>query len=230
MGLCCSKPHTSDAHFQRSHSSDLSTSSLSSNPRSSSPARPSTSVFQYRTAELPEANVDGICVGLTAEWFTNLHNSPRSRMTALLPGSDGHDSAAERQQRFLDLNRFLRSEGTGSSQANVEAKTTIFREAGLHPSERDKVYRFDEPASFSRIMTKITADGSKYLLSLGFAEGDRHTIATSASNGMTTLFDPNYGEFTVEPGQMDRFFQSLTNRYANPNGLHLSTITAQKMY
>lgn len=76
---------------------------------------------------------------------------------------------------------------------------------------------------------KITDDGSKYLLSLYFAEGGSHVIATSASNGRTTLFDPNYGEFTVQPEEMDGLLQSLANRYRNPNQQYLTTITTQKI-
>ncbi|EHK54652.1 nodulation protein NopT [Mesorhizobium alhagi CCNWXJ12-2] len=211
MGCCASKPQASDPN-------NLSTASPES-----------TSLFQYRTAELPQANVGGICVGLAAEWLSNLHNSPGSRMTALLPGSDGHGSAAGWQQQYMELRSEARSQGAGSSQANLEAKTSTLHAAGLQPSNKEKVYTFDEPASFSRMLGKITADGSKYLLSLRFNEGERHSVATSALDGRTTLFDPNYGEFTVQSDQTGSLFNSLANRYRNPNGLHLSTITAQKM-
>ncbi|WP_394890293.1 YopT-type cysteine protease domain-containing protein [Mesorhizobium sp. AaZ16] len=211
MGCCTSKPQALDPN-------NLST-----------PSPESTSLFQYRTADLPQANVGGICVGLAAEWLSNLHNSPRSRMTALLPGSDGHGSAAGWQQQYQDRRSEARSGGAGSSQANLDAKTRTLQAAGLQPSNKEKVYTFDEPASFSRMLGKITADGSKYLLSLRFGEGERHSVATSALDGMTTLFDPNYGEFTVQTDEAGNLFKSLANRYRNPNGLHLSTITAQKM-
>lgn len=82
MGLCCGKPHTSDANVYGSVSSDPSTSSLSSSPNPSSPERPVRPLFQYRTAELPGANVNGICVGLAAEWLLSLQSSPSSRMRA----------------------------------------------------------------------------------------------------------------------------------------------------
>ncbi|MFB9263100.1 YopT-type cysteine protease domain-containing protein [Bradyrhizobium erythrophlei] len=212
MGCCVSTPRASDPD----------------NPSASSAARPSTSLFEYRTAELADANVDGICVGLTGEWLNNLGSSPRSRMNALIPGSERHRAAAERQQQYEDLRAELRRDGAESSQANMQAKNTVLREMGLEPSGREKEYNFD-PASSLRMQGKITADGSNHLLSLRFAEGGRHTIATSASDGRTTLFDPNYGEFSVRPDQMDRLFQSLDNRYRNPNGLHISTITTQKM-
>ncbi|RRH91108.1 YopT-type cysteine protease domain-containing protein [Mesorhizobium tamadayense] len=212
MGCCPSKPQASDPN----------------NPSTSSPE--STSLFQYRTAELPQANVSGICVGLAAEWLSNLHNSPGSRMTALLPGSDGHGSAAGWQQQYQKRRREARSEGAGSSQANLDAKTSTLQAAGLQPSNKEKVYAFDEPTSFSRMLGKVTSDGSKYLLSLRFNEGDRHSVATSTLDGRTTLFDPNYGEFTVQSEQMGSLFESLANRYRNPNGLHLSTIIAQKMH
>ncbi|RZN15205.1 peptidase C58 [Bradyrhizobium sp. Leo170] len=219
MGLCASKPHTSDADFH---------SSTSSSSTTSPPPRP---LFEYRTVELPQANVDGICVGLTAEWLRNLSSSPSARMDALIPESEGHHSAAERQQQYQDLKDRLRSEGAGASQADLEAQNTILREAGLAPSGRENKYGFGEPSRFSRVLDKITGDGSKYLLSLYFAEGGAHTVATSASNGTTTLFDPNYGEFTVPSDQMGSLFQSLANRYRNPpNGRHLSTVTTQKMY
>ncbi|KRR06167.1 peptidase C58 [Bradyrhizobium valentinum] len=217
MGCCASKPHASDPTFH-------------SNPSTSSPARPSTSLFQYRTAELPQANVNGICVGLTAEWLRNLNNSPSARMNALIPGSQRHYSATVRQQQYQDLKDQLRSEGAGAPQADLQAQNTILQEAGLAPSGKEKKYSFGEPSRFSRMLEKITEDGSNYLLSLYFAEGGAHTVATSASNGMTTLFDPNYGEFTVQPDQIAGLFQSLANRYRNPNGQHLSTVTTQKMH
>ncbi|MFB9984666.1 YopT-type cysteine protease domain-containing protein [Mesorhizobium newzealandense] len=223
MGLCASKPHTSDATF---HSSNSSTTSAST----SSPARPSTSVFEYRTAELSQANENGICVGLTAEWLLNRNNSASARMNALIPGSERHASAAVRQQQYQDLKDVLRSEGAGSSQADLQAQNTVLQEAGLAPSGKEKKHKFGEPSSFSRMLDKITEDGSTHLLSLYFAQGGAHTIATTASNGMTTLFDPNYGEFTVGSREMASLFQSLTNRYRNPNGQHLSTVTTQRMY
>ncbi|MCP3415608.1 YopT-type cysteine protease domain-containing protein [Bradyrhizobium brasilense] len=46
---------------------------------------------------------------------------------------------------------------------------------------------------------------------------------------MTTLFDPNYGEFTVRPDQMSELFKSLADRYRNLNGLDVSTIVTQRM-
>ncbi|WP_375784732.1 YopT-type cysteine protease domain-containing protein [Bradyrhizobium sp. Pha-3] len=213
MGCCVSTPRASDPD----------------NPGASSAARPSTSLFDYRTAGLAGANVNGICVGLAGEWLSNLHNSPTSRMNALVPGSQGHRAAAERQEQYEDLRAGLRRDGVERSQANMQAKNTVLTEMGLQPSGREKVYSFDEPENRARMLDKITRDGSTHLLSLRFAEGGRHTIATSASEGRTTLFDPNYGEFTVRSDQVNGLFEGLDNRYRNPNGMIISTITTQKM-
>ncbi|WP_312891240.1 YopT-type cysteine protease domain-containing protein [Mesorhizobium silamurunense] len=222
MGLCASKPHTADA--TSSHSSHSSSASTSS------PARPSTSLFEYRTAELHEANENGICVGLTAEWLLNLNRSASARMNAILPGSEGHASAAMRQQQYQNLKHLLLTEGAGASQADLQAHNTILREAGLAPSGKEKKYTFGESSSLLRMISKITEDGSTYLVNLYFSGDGAHTVAMSSSNGVTTLFDPNYGEFTVQSREMSSLFQSLTNRYRNPNRLHLSTITTQRMH
>lgn len=213
-GCCVSTPQTTDAH----------------NPSTSSPARSSTSLFEYRTAELHEANIHGICVGLTAEWFSLLSNTPSARMRALTPGSQRHGSAAVRQEQYQDMKDHLLRAGAGASQADLEAQNSVLREAGLQPSGKEKVYEFGDSSSLSRMVGKITNDGSKYLLSLYFAEGGSHVVATSASNGSTTLFDPNYGEFTVQPDEMEGLWQSLANRYRNPNQQHLTTIITQKIY
>lgn len=217
MGCCASKSNASDP------------GNPPAGPSTSVPARPSTSVLEYRTAELADANQRGICVGLAAGWLSNLHNSPRSRMNALVPGSQGHHSAAQWQERYMDVRSSSRSEGAESSQANLEAKTTMLREVGLDPSKKENVYTFDGPDSISPMLKKISKSGANHLLSLRFTNGQRHSIATSASDGRITLFDPNYGEFVVQPDQTGSFFQSLANRYRNPNGLELSTVTTQKM-
>ncbi|WGS19298.1 MULTISPECIES: YopT-type cysteine protease domain-containing protein [unclassified Bradyrhizobium] len=222
MGACCSKPHTSDANVHTSSASDPSTSSSESS---------ATSLFEYRTAGLRDANVDGICVGLTAEWFRHLNNSPSTRMSALTPGSGTHASAAERQQQYQTLKDLLRRRGAGSSQADLQAQNTMLEDAGLEPAGEEKRFVFGKSSNIKRMVNEINEDGSNHLLSLYFAEGGAHTVATSASNGRTTLFDPNYGEFTVrsDPDEMASLLQSLANRYRNPNGQHLSTITTQRM-
>ncbi|QOZ23994.1 YopT-type cysteine protease domain-containing protein [Bradyrhizobium sp. CCBAU 51753] len=220
MGACCSKPHTSDANIQTSSASD---------PSTSSPESPATSLFEYRTADLRDANVDGICVGLTAEWFRNLNNSPSTRMRVLTPGSQTHALAAERQQQYQNLKDELRRRGAGSSQADLQAQNTILEQADLEPAGEEKRFAFGKSSNVKRMVNEINEDESNHLLSLYFAEGGAHTVATSASNGMTTLFDPNYGEFTVRPDQMTSLLESLANRYRNPNGQHLSTITTQRM-
>jgi len=228
MGLCCSKPHTSDANIYTPSTSDHSTSFLSSSSNPSSPARPIRPLFEYRTAELPEANVNGICVGLAAEWLLNLPSSPSSRMRALRPGTQNHSSAAVRQQRYEDLKTLLRSDRAEGSH-NLQAKSTMLREAGLEPSAEQTRYRFGTSSRIDRIVDEVTDDPSIYLVSLRFAGGGAHTIATSTSNGMTTLFDPNYGEFTVRSDQMGELFKSLAHRYSDLNGYDISTVVTQRM-
>ncbi|PJG53587.1 peptidase C58 [Bradyrhizobium forestalis] len=228
MGLCCSKPQTSDAIIYSPSTSDPSTSPVSSSSNSSSPARPIRPLFEYRTAELSEANVNGICVGLAAEWLLNLPRSPSSRMSALRPGTQNHNSAAMRQQRYEDLKSLLRSDGAEGSH-NLQAKSTMLREAGIEPFAEQTQYEFGTSSSIDRIVNEVTDDGSIYLVSLRFAAGGAHTIATSTSNGMTTLFDPNYGEFTVRSDQMGELFKSLADRYRNPNRHDISTVATQRI-
>ncbi|MEY9590946.1 hypothetical protein ABIA06_003237 [Bradyrhizobium yuanmingense] len=85
-------------------------------PSSSSPGAqpiffrgPVIPLFEYQTAELRGANVDGMCAGLAAEWLFNLPSSPRSRMSALQPGSQAHASAAMRRQRYEELRNQLQN-------------------------------------------------------------------------------------------------------------------------
>lgn len=119
MGCCTSKPQALDPN-------NLST-----------PSPESTSLFQYRTADLPQANVGGICVGLAAEWLSNLHNSPRSRMTALLPGSDGHGSAAGWQQQYQDRRSEARSGEQDLLRPTLMQKPERCRQrACSHPTKR----------------------------------------------------------------------------------------------
>ncbi|MGY4407946.1 YopT-type cysteine protease-like protein [Bradyrhizobium sp. USDA 3315] len=105
----------------------------------------------------------------------------------------------------------------------------MLREAGLDPSDEQTRYRFGSSSRVARIVNEVIADPSIYLLGLRFATGGAHTIATSTSNRMITLFDPNYGEFTVRPDQMSELFKSLADRYRNLNGLDVSTIVTQRM-
>lgn len=228
MGGCCSRPHTSDANVYSPGRLDPSASSLSSDSDPSSPARPIRALFEYRTAELPRANVDGICVGLAAEWLLNLHSSPSARMSALHPGTQSHASAAMRQQRYEEIKNQLRNDGVGGSH-NLQARSAMLRGAGLEPSDKHTRYSFGSSSRIARIVNEVTADPSVYLLGLRFAAGGKHTIATSTSNGMTTLFDPNYGEFTVRSDQMGEVFKSLAERYRNPNRRDISTVVTQRM-
>ncbi|MFE8643489.1 YopT-type cysteine protease domain-containing protein [Sphingomonas sp. NCPPB 2930] len=216
-GGCASKPYAD--------SSSSASSSSGSGP--SSPARHSTSVFDYRTEELAGANVHGICVGLTTQWLLGLGNGASDRTAALMPGGENHAVAAAQQQHYQDLKRSLRHRGASSAEADLQAQNTMLHGAGLTPSEEVKKYEFGKPSSLSRLVKNITREDSKHLLSLYFAGGEAHTVATSASNGRTTLFDPNYGEFTVRSAEMASLLQSLGNRYRYPNGQYLTTITTQ---
>ncbi|WP_283811995.1 YopT-type cysteine protease domain-containing protein [Bradyrhizobium sp. cir1] len=175
MGLCCSKPQTSDAIIYSPSTSDRSTSSQSSSSNPSSPARPIRPLFECRTAELSEANVNGICVGLAAEWLLNLPSSPSSRMRALRPGSQNHNSAAMLQQRYEDLKSLLRSDRAEGSH-NLQAKSTMLREADLEPFAGQTRYRFGTSSRIDQIVNEVTDDGSIYLISLRFAAGGAHTI------------------------------------------------------
>ncbi|WP_249168248.1 YopT-type cysteine protease domain-containing protein [Bradyrhizobium elkanii] len=234
MGGCCSRP---DANGYSPEPSDSSVSSLSydSNPSSlssesnpSSPARPIRALFDYRTAELPEANVNGICLGLAAEWLLDLNSSPSSRMSALQPGAQNHASAAARQKEYEDAKTDLRNAGAEGSH-DLQARSKMLGDAGLHPSNEQTRYRFGSSSRIDKIVKEITADPSVYVLSLRFAAGGRHSIATSTSNGMTTLFDPNYGEFTVRSDQIGEVFKSLAERYRNPNQRDISTVVTQRV-
>lgn len=153
-------------------------------------------------------------------------------MTALSLGSDGHQTAATCQQNYERHVGSLRNEGVGGSDARLRARAIVLGEAGLVPSETGNTYTFGDHISFSELAHQITADGRKYSLSLCFERGgrhERHSVATSASDGMTTLFDPNYGEFTVPSADIAELFESLANRYRNPNRLELLNITGQRV-
>ncbi|UVO30202.1 YopT-type cysteine protease domain-containing protein [Bradyrhizobium arachidis] len=200
---------------------------------STSSPRMSTSVFQYRTAELRDANVQNICVGLVAGWLSNLAQSPSSRMAALSPGSNGHRSAARSQQRYEDIFRSLREDDVERSEANFRARATVVTDAGFFPSNEGNTYAFGDTEQFSELKDKIVSDGRTYLLSLSFERDGRqehHLVATSASDEIVTLFDPNYGEFTIEPADVREFFRSLANRYRSPpNRMELLSITTQRV-
>ncbi|WP_370141794.1 YopT-type cysteine protease domain-containing protein [Bradyrhizobium yuanmingense] len=57
-----------------------------------------------------------------------------------------------------------------------------------------------------------------------------HIIATVTSNGATTLFDPNYGEFYVPSGRLVGLFKSLAECYRSPpNNLDIATVATQRM-
>ncbi|MDA9413972.1 peptidase C58 [Bradyrhizobium sp. CCBAU 11430] len=227
MGLCFSKPHTSDVIVDSPSASRYSISSLPSSSELSSTPSSVRSLFNYRTAELSEANVNGICVGLVAEWLLDLPSSPSSRMRALLPDTEKHRSAASRQEQYEKLKAQLINDGADGG--NLQARSTTLRKAGLEPFAEDTRYRFDT-SSCIEIVKEITKDESIYLVRMGFAGGGAHIIATVTSNGATTLFDPNYGEFDVPSGQLGGLFKSLAERYRSPpNNLELSTVATQRI-
>ncbi|WP_456739932.1 MULTISPECIES: YopT-type cysteine protease domain-containing protein [unclassified Bradyrhizobium] len=228
MGLCCSKPHSLDAITESPGTSPRSLSSLSSRSDSSPATGSVRPLFEYRIAELPGANVSGICVGLAAEWLLNLPSSPSSRMRALRPGAENHRSAAMRQQRYEELKTLVRRENAEGSN-DFRAKSSMLREAGLEPSTAETRYRFGTSSQIAPIVDELAHEASVYFVSLRFAAGGGHTIATSTSNGTTTLFDPNYGEFTIRSEQMRALFKSLADRYSSLNGHDISTVVTQRI-
>jgi YopT-type cysteine protease-like protein len=188
------------------------------------------SVFGYRTAELHGANANLICVGLTAEWLTAAASGTAAeRMQALGPASERNAFAAARHRQY-ETNRYrLESEGADPAEADLAAMNDVLRRAGLDPEEVVRRHRFTDPASLSSLLRKVTREGATHVLGLFFAEGGAHSVATRTSDGLTTLFDPNHGEFTVRASQAQELFEALANRYRHPDGLNLSTITAQAM-
>lgn len=104
----------------------------------------------------------------------------------------------------------------------------MLQEAGLQPSKRRWGYQFGRSSEIAGIVNEVTEDPSVYLLSLRFAEGLGHLVATSTSNGMTTLFDPSDGEFAVPSDQMGDLLRSLAEDYRN-RGHHLVTVVTQRM-
>lgn len=153
-------------------------------------------------------------------------------MAALTPGSDGHLSAAACQRRYESLMRSLRKGGVERSETPFRARADVFREAGVFLSETGHTYTFRDEESFAELEREITANGRKYSLSLCFERDgrrERHLVATSVSDGIITLFDPNYGEFAVRPEDIAELFQKLANRYRHPNRLELLSITTQRV-
>lgn len=176
MGLCCSRPHTSDAHIPTPSSVSLTPPSSSPGSSPSPSQRPIIPLFEYRTAGLRGANVDGICAGLAAEWLLNLPSSPRSRMSALRPGSQTHVSAAMRQQRYEELKNRLQD----NQPEDFQPRDIMLQEAGLQPSKRRWGYQFGRSSEIAGIVDEVTEDPSVYLLSLRFPEGwPGHLVATS---------------------------------------------------
>ncbi|WP_271501514.1 YopT-type cysteine protease domain-containing protein [Bradyrhizobium sp. CCBAU 11357] len=148
-------------------------------------------------------------------------------MRALLPDTEKHRSAARRQEQYEKLRAELKNEGADGG--NLQARSATLRNAGLEPSAEDTRYGFDT-SSCIQIVKEITKDESMYLVRMGFAGGRSHVIATVTSNGATTLFDPNCGEFTVPSDGLGGVFMRLAERYRSaPNNLELLTVATQKM-
>ncbi|WP_342723646.1 YopT-type cysteine protease domain-containing protein [Bradyrhizobium sp. B097] len=223
MGLCCSKPDVSDAGIQPPSSFNPSMPALPSSSSSSSSEAPIIPLSEYRTAKLRGANVDGICTGLAAEWLLNLPSSPSSRMRALRPGSQTHASAAMRQRRYEDL------KGQFQGNLSFQPKDIMFQEAGLRPSQERRAYVLGTSSQIAEIANEVSKDPSIYLFSLRFAGDGAHSVMTSTSNGMTTLFDPNYGEFAVRSDRMSDLLRSLLDDYRGYNGDDIVAVVTQKM-
>ncbi|WP_246510322.1 YopT-type cysteine protease domain-containing protein [Bradyrhizobium glycinis] len=62
-----------------------------------------------------------------------------------------------------------------------------------------------------------------------FPEGQAHLVAKSTSNGTTTLFDPNHGEFAVTSDRMSHLLGSIATSYGDNNGHPLVTVVTQRM-
>ncbi|MEY9234530.1 YopT-type cysteine protease-like protein [Bradyrhizobium japonicum] len=197
MGLCFSKPHTSDAIDDSSNTSGLSTSSLSSSSELSVATSPVRPLFDYRTAELPQANVSGICVGLAAEWLLDLPSSASSRMGVLLPGTENHRSAARRQEQSEKLKTQLKEDKAEGSH-NFQTKSTILRDAGLEPSAEETRYRFGTSSCIDKIVNELAQDPSVHLVSLKFVQpgAGTHTIAT-ATSPVGRSKSPGYGHLKL---------------------------------
>ncbi len=76
----------------------------------------STSVFAYQTAELEQANVEGIAWGARHGNGCAVRNqSPSGRMAALARDTPSHAQAALRQQQYQQDKDALRAQGMGAS-------------------------------------------------------------------------------------------------------------------
>ncbi|UEG46257.1 YopT-type cysteine protease domain-containing protein [Paracidovorax citrulli] len=202
-------------------------SASSSSSGIDSPPRVSTSVFAYQTAELEQANVEGICVGLVTEWLRRPNQSPSGRMAALARDTPSHAQAALRQQKYQQDKDALRAQGMGAADADMRAQNGVLREAGLRPADNEDIYRSD---ALSDVARAVSTNGTRHLLGLYFTDGTAHTVATSAAGGKVTLFDPNFGEFEAPPRRMGGLMQSLSNRYERPNGHILMAVSVQSMH
>ncbi|AVS68662.1 YopT-type cysteine protease domain-containing protein [Paracidovorax avenae] len=192
-----------------------------------SPPRHSTSLFNYRTAELEQANRDGICVGLVAQWLLRTERSPSDRMAALAQGTQSHAQAAWQQQQYQQGKDALRVQGMNAIDADLRSQNDMLRATGLRPAGSQESYR---PHALADVARAISRNGTRHLLGLYFTDGMAHTVATSASAGRTTLFDPNYGELEASSRSVEDLLQSLGNRYKHPNGHILRNFTVQTMH
>lgn len=226
-GACAGKNPAHPGSPRYSSSASSTSSASSSGSGTDSPPRVSTSVFAYQTAELEQANVEGICVGLVTEWLRRPNQSPSGRMAALARDTPSHAQAALRQQQYQQDKDALRAQGMGASDADMRSQNDMLRAAGLRPADSEDIYRSD---ALSDVARAVSTNGTRHLLGLYFTDGTAHTVATSAAGGKVTLFDPNFGEFEAPPRRMEGLLQSLSNRYERPNGHILTAVSVQSMH
>nr|WP_245327012.1 YopT-type cysteine protease domain-containing protein [Bradyrhizobium sacchari] len=130
-----------------------------------------------------------------------------------------------RQQRYEELRNQLQNDPA----EDFQPKDIMLREARLQPSARRRRYEFGRSSDIARIVDEIAEDPSVYLLSLRFPEGHAHLVATSTSNGTTTLFDSNHGEFAVTSDRMSHLLGSLAKSCRDNNGHPVVMVVTQRM-
>ena len=204
------------------HLPDKNGVGCSRNPSAGSSSGVSASeVFGYRTAEISNPNRNS-CVGLTAEWLRIRNDgSAGTRMDALKLGSPRAVNAANRQLAYHNEKKMLLNQRMDPHIADIRAQNAVMQAVGLTPTGAEKKYKSADALNF---LNDLTRTGATHLLGLYFADGTAHSVAVATSKQTTTLFDPNYGEFTVHKMEADRLLRALSAHYQN-----VSTITTQKI-
>ncbi|WP_084151498.1 YopT-type cysteine protease domain-containing protein [Paracidovorax oryzae] len=187
------------------------------------------SAIPYCKAELVGANVEGICLGLVAEWLRRLDQSPVDRVAALARGTAGHAVAGQWQRHYADDKAARRSRGSETAAADLQAQNAVLCAAGLRPAESDELYDWITPGVLPYVAGTIAETGAKHLLGMYFANGKAHTIAASSSGRRISLFDPNHGEFEARPREVENLLQRLVDRYRE-DGHVLMNITLQALH